>query len=289
MMTKFILEEYITGLEQISDTGYMTYYSKGAKERAYSLSKYAENGFQYLNKYFKTENQMPLLVLDQEDWEKRLQVMYGAFNSDKGCLHFPADKINPFIEAMKPLYENCPEEYREKLKNIIGSDKAPFLKGLQIYFDSKVVHEMTHPSMKNMKIDFGQRWITEFFCDYVNYSFLQNQKQEYREYLEVQKLIPSILFEAALPYAEYQRLEDFDNFWEEDASGLKMLGSPLNLIWFYVKGMRGVIDLYELFGEDFISCAIESYVPTNDLLVKRIGAAHEGIGNWFKEWIKKNQ
>jgi hypothetical protein len=101
--------------------------------------------------------------------------------------------------------------------------------------------------------------------------------------------MPHILYEVALPYAEYQRLEDFDNFWVEETTGLRMLGSPLNLIWFYAKGMRGVIELYDVYGENFITCVIDSFVPSNHQLVERLGATHEGIGEWFKVWIEKNQ
>jgi len=288
-MVEFNLNDYIAGLEQAEEAGYPTYYSKGAKKRALNLSKYAEKGFTYLNKFFQTDQDMPLLVLDKEDWEKRLQLMYGAFNSDRGCLHFPADKRNPFTEAMQPIYQNCPDDLKKRLETVVNSNSSPFLTGLQQYFDGKIVHEMTHPLIRINRMEFGQRWITEFFCDYTNYAFLQSHKDIFNQILEVQKLMPYVLYEAAMPYAEYRRLEDFDNFWVQSPDGLRMIGSPLNLIWFYVKGMRGVIELYDAYGEDFITCVMEVDFSSNEGLIRRLESTHEGIGKWFAKWIEMNQ
>jgi len=287
-MAESVIKRYISGLKKV-ETHYPTYCSSGAEERALSLSRTAETGYAFLREFMPSDLNMPLLVLDESDWEKRLQLVYGAFNSDKGCIHFPADKETPFMRFMQPIYDNCPERLKETLESVVGSGPSPFMRGLQQYFDSKVVHELTHPLMENQNIVLGQRWITEFFCDYTNYAFLRRYRDEYKQTLQIQEVMPNIIYEGARPFAEYRRSEDFDNFWAEEPDGLRMLGTPLNLLWFYAKGMRGVIELYDAHGEDFITYVIAAYTPSNKQLVNRLESTRTGLGRWFQKWLKINQ
>jgi hypothetical protein len=198
------------------------------------------------------------------------------------------DLETPFMSFMKPIYENCSMDIKNKLISTLGDVENPFMKGLQLYFDSKIVHELTHPLIEAQGIVFGQRWVTEFFCDYTNYAFLQKHK-EYSEMLEIQKIIPHLIYEGAMPFAEYQRLEDFDNFWVQTSEGMTLRGSPLNLLWFYMKGMRGVIELYDLYGEDFITSVLEAYSPSNKQFISRIKSTNSELAQWFNYWITKNR
>lgn len=98
--------------------------------------------------------------------------------------------------------------------------------------------------------------------------------------MELQEFIPNIMYEGELPHANYTRSEDFDRFYSD-------MGW-LNTIWFYGRGMLGVLELYKVAGEGFISDVIEAYSPSNDALVERLSSVSDSLGLWFKEWLVKN-
>jgi hypothetical protein len=122
----------------------------------------------------------------------------------------------------------------------------------------------------------------------MNYAFLKRHEGSFDDALWLQETMPHVIYEGGLPFAEYRLTTDFDNFWVETPNGLQMRGSTLNLLWFYAKGMRGVIDLYRVHGEGFIRYAVDAYKPSNDALVRRLEASHMGLGEWFREWLEKN-
>ena len=120
------------------------------------------------------------------------------------------------------------------------------MKCLSGFFEGKVAHELTHFFLSKEGIDFGQRWFTEFYCDYMNYAFLKQHEDSFDDALWLQEIMPHVIYEGGLSFAEYRLTSDFDNFWVETPYGLQMRGSTLNLLWFYAKGMRGVLDLYKV-------------------------------------------
>jgi hypothetical protein len=88
------------------------------------------------------------------------------------------------------------------------------------------------------------------------------------------------MYEGGLPHASYTRSEDFDRLYS------KM--GWLNTVWFYGRGMLGVLELYKVEGEGFIDDVIEAYSPSNDNLVERLGSVNESVRQWFTEWLIKN-
>ncbi len=273
-------KEYFNGLEKLEDGRYLTYYSTDYHERASYLAEMAEKGYKFLQEFFQTNVEIPLMVLNKDDWEKRSELPYGLINAYNNCLHFPADTENlPLVDTMQPIFDSSPEHLQQKLIHMVG-EETPFKKGFHIFFDSKIVHELTHVCLKNRGIRFGLNWFTEFFCDYTNYAFLKRYEEEYRHLLKLLELIPHIVYEGGLSYAKYTRSEDFDRLYHK--VGVK------NVSWFYCRGLLGVFDLYKVQGEGFISDVISAYGPSNDILVERLSSVNNTLGPWFKECLTKN-
>lgn len=274
------VDEYVSGLERVEESGYPTYCSVGARERALRLSTMAEKGYAFLREFFQVDFEMPLLVLNQEDWKNRTQIYdYGVIYAGSGCIHFPADEDHTFLDLVQPLYDSSPEHLKQALIKLVG-EETPFKKGFGIFLDSKIVHEFTHVCLRNMNINFGLRWFNEFFCDYTNYAFLKRHESDYQFILEIQEFMPHIMYEGGLPHAKYTKSVDFENLYFD-------MGW-LNCMWFYSRNMRGVIELYRVYGEDFIHHVIDAFKPSNESLVRRLEATHKGLGHMFKTWLEKN-
>ena len=273
-------DAYFIGLERLEEGKYLTYYSTGFHDRASYLADMAEKGYKFLLEFFQTDVEIPLMVLNKDDWEKRSELTYGLINAYNNCLHFPADTENlPLVDTMQPIFYSSPEHLQQKLIQMVG-EETPFKKGHIIFFNSKIVHELTHICLRDRGIRFGLNWFTEFFCDYTNYAFLKRYEEEYRHQLKLTELMPHIVYEGALPFVQYTRSEDFDRLYH----GVGVV----NVGWFYCRGMLGVFDLFKVQGEGFISDVISAYGPSNDILVERLSSVNNTLGHWFKEWLTKN-
>lgn len=272
--------EYLSGLERLQDGKYLTYYSAGAHERAKYLSTMAEKGYNFLKEFFQEDFDMPLLVLNQEDWTSRNQELdYGAIYAGNNCVHFPADEDYLFLDLVQPLYDSSPEHLKQTLIKLVG-EETPFKKGFGIFLDSKIVHEFTHVCLTKKNIKFGLRWFTEFYCDYTNYAFLKRHESDYRFRLEIQEFMPHIMYEGGIPHAKYTKSVDFNRLYVQVGW--------LNFVWFLGRNMLGVIELYKVYGEKFIGHVLDVYTPSNRLLVQRLGNRSDGLGQWFKDWLEKN-
>lgn len=272
--------EYLKGLEKL-DLSYPTYYSANTQERAIYLAEMADRGYKYLKEYYSTDIEMPLLVLDKLDWEQRTQEMpYGGIYSGNNCIHFPATIDHQFSKLVNNIYIQTPKHLKKQLETKIGT-KNPFIKGFNIFFDGKIVHELTHVFLRSYGTDFGSRWFTEFFCDYSNYSFLKRYQEEYRDLLEMQELMPRIAYEGGLPYAVYTKSGDFD------ALGFGV--GWVNGVWFYCRGMLGIIELYKQEGEGFITNVVKAYSEQDEGMLERIGSTKQKLELWFSEWLITHQ
>jgi hypothetical protein len=220
---------------------------------------------------------MPLMVLNQQDWENRIHDFpYGGINSSNNCLHFPADLDHQFTKIISPIYETSPFHLQQKLVEMV-EEETPFIKGFNIFFDGKIVHELGHVFVNISGIDFGSRWFTEFFVDYSNYAFLKRYSEEYRDLLEMQELMPQIMYEGGLAHANYTLSDDFDRLY----SGM---GWP-NAVWFYGRGMLAVLQLYEDEGEDFIGDIVKAYGKQDEKSVEEIDSIILLLESWFIEWL----
>lgn len=147
-------DEFFVGLERLEEK-YPTYYSSGAKERAEYLAGMTEKGYRFLIEFFKEDFEMPLMVLNKEDWEKRIESFpYGGINSRNNCLNYPADTDHSFLDFVQPLFDSSPKRLQQKLIDTVG-DKLPFRKGFNLFFDGKVAHELAHNFLKKIGIHFG--------------------------------------------------------------------------------------------------------------------------------------
>lgn len=272
--------EYLKGLQKL-DASYPTYYSANTIDRAVYLEEMADRGYRYLQEFYTTDIEMPLLVLNKQDWEKRTQEMpYGGIYSGNNCIHFPADIDHQFSTLVSDIYEKTPTHLKEQLETRIG-DENPFIIGFNIFFDGKIVHELTHVFLRSYSIDFESRWFTEFFCDYSNYAFLKRYSVDYPDLLEMQELMPSIAYEGGLPYAEYTKSGDFDR--------LGFGVGWVNGVWFYCRGMLAILELYKQEGEGFTVDVIKAYSEQDEGLLENLDLTKQMLETWFTEWLTTRQ
>jgi hypothetical protein len=286
-----IPEGYLSGLERVKETRYPAYCSRGAAERALKLSKIAEKGYAYLNEFIKADYEIPLLVLNQEDWRRYFKDPYGMMVGDNGCIHFPADEEPPTIDVAEPLYTNSPESLRIKLSSAVRIGGDPFREAMKIYRDTIVVHELTHVFLyntdnvlrsrpKDEPEVFGLPWFNEFFCQYTTYAFLRRHVDEYGYELRIVELLLEVLYRGGLSIVKHT-MDDLNRLY----TGVGMRDYQ----WFMFRNMLGARELYEVYGEAFIGYALKAFEPSNGFLVLNLEASQGGLGGWFRDWLEKGR
>jgi len=276
------LEDYVSGLEKFEGEFVPVYYSYGALDRALELSSLADKSYQFLKEFFKTDIEIATLVLNLGDWEKRnKEYPYGAVFAGRGCVHFPSDIDTPFIQAVMPLYDHCPQNLKASLTSLMGYEDKAFRHACQRLIDLLMVHEMTHAFADKERVLFGQNWFSEVFPQYTEYAFLKRHEDENSRDLRIFEIVLDIFYEGGKPLIKYRSLEDFETLY----FGV----GPLNYCWYQGKFVKGVIELYGKYGESFIDRVIETFKVTEDSLVRKFDASCEGFHKWFNEWKKESE
>ena len=241
----------------------------------------ADRGYKFLQEFYNTDIEMPLLVLNKPDWEQRTQEMpYGGIYSGNNCIHFPADINHQFSNLVSDIYKTTPYYLKKELETKVGGDNS-FIRGFNIFFDGKIVHELTHVFLRSYKIDFKSRWFTEFFCDYSNYAFLKRYSEDYPDLLDMQELMPSIAYEGGLSHAEYTLSGDFDR--------LGFGVGWVNGVWFYCRGMLAIIELYKQIGEGFMVDVVKAYSEPDEVILEKIASTKQMLESWFAKWLTQHQ
>jgi hypothetical protein len=276
------LEEYVKGLTPLKGKVVQTYYSSGASKRASELAAWAEGSYLFLKEFFKVDADLTLLVLDSEDWKKRTSIPYGVFFSDRGVVHLAADPIveTPAMKMLSPMFDNCPESLKEALASEVGFKENSFAHAIRILWDEFTVHEFTHAFCQKTRVFFGAAWLGEFFADYTTHAFLKRFETKFSKDLRMNEVLAKVIYEGGKPLVKHTSLEDFDELY---------LGvGVLNVFWYHGKFFLGVFELYERYGESFISNLIDTFKVTDEMIGRRIGKSCKGFEKWFETWKHEN-
>jgi len=274
------LEEYVKGLDVLKVKIVPTYYSPGARERAYELASKADRSYAFLKGFFKADADLVLLVLNSDDWSKRTSFPYGVLYSEMGAVHLAADIETPAIKSLSPMFDNCPEVLKKALTSAVGYEEAAFTSAVQILFDHTIVHEFTHGFQEKRRIRFGAAWLSELFADYAIYAFLKRFEAKYKKDLHVVEILAKAMYEGGRPLVKHTSLEDFERLYARVGF--------LNYVWYHGKFLIGVFELYNKYGESFINNLIDTFKVTDDIIAKRIGVSCKGFEQWLRTWRKEN-
>jgi hypothetical protein len=275
------LEEYVKGLEVLKIEIVPAYYSPGTRERAYELASKADRSYAFLKGFFKADTDLVLLVLNSDDWSKRTTLPYGALFADLGAIHIGAELAGaPAIESLSPMFDKCPEALKKLLISAVGYEKTAFTRAVQIMFDNLLVHEFTHGFAQKRRIRFGAAWLSELFADYTAYAFLKRFEREYKKELCIFEVLPKIFYEGGRPLGKHTSLEDFERLYARVGW--------LNYVWYHGKFVVGVLELYNRYGESFISNLIDAFEVTDDIIARRINESCKGFEQWFRTWRQEN-
>jgi len=271
------LEEYVKGLDILKIKIVQTYYSPGTRERASQLASMAERSYAFLKGFFKADVDLALLVLNPEDWNKRQPTIpYGTPFADLGAVHFAAGIAKPLIEALAPVFANCPSKLKKSLISAVGQKEAAFSPAVQTFLDNLVVHEFTHGFCEKRRINFGAAWLSELFANYTAYAFLKRFEAEYSNEVRIFETLSRIFYEGGRPMVKHTSLEDFERLYVR--MGL------LNFVWYHGKFFIGVFELYSKYQESFINNLIDTFEVTDDILAQKIGRSCKGFEQWLRTW-----
>lgn len=281
-------DEYVSGLIRVEDISYPTYCSLGSQDRALQLSKLAEKGYRFLNEFIPTNIQVPLLVLNEEDWKPRFKIIpYGMMTGHRGCIHFPADEAPPPIEIARPHYDNAPLSLKNKLTEIVGNGGDTYKIAMVGYRNSKVIHELTHVFLQNKAgllrtptsyggLVFGVHWFNEFLCEYIQYAFLRRYEKQFGYELAISRVLPEAIYRGGLSIVKHS-WSDFNRMYTDVG--------VFDFLWFLFRITLGAMELYSVYGEDYIGYVLDAFSASDDFLLRNLEFSHIGLGEWFRGWV----
>jgi hypothetical protein len=274
------LEEYVKGLNHLKGKVVQTYYSFGFRKRASELAARADSSYQFLKEFFKVDADLALLVLNSKDWSRRTSVPYGMLFSEMGAVNLSADVETPAIRMLSPMFGNCPKPLRESLTSEVGGKEKSFIGAIQILWDDLTVHEFTHGFQEKTRVNFGAAWLGEFFANYTMYAFLKRFETKFSKDLRVIEVLAKVMYEGGKPLVKHTSLEDFEKLYARVG--------VLNYVWYHGKFLLGVFELYERYGESFISNLIDTFKVTDEMIGRKIGKSCKGFEKWFETWKNEN-
>jgi hypothetical protein len=278
--------DVLDGLVFLEETDFPAYYSPGAKERALELAEIAKNCVHYLDEFFKNKVQNRLLVLNREDWEKRVKYPYGQIAGINNYLWYPEVKENnPIFKELAPFYENISTDLRIEHTKLLSESDGPFPYSLLRWFEMLMVHEFCHNYNRENGVLIELKWFDELFCDYLTYAFLKRNEKENPNDLRLFELLSKILYNGGHGIVEHTSIEDFERLYV-DVGGA-------NYCWYHGWFNLGVMDLYKMYGERFIENVIVLYQSeagfdsTSEKLASRLDERCDGFLDWYRLWVRQ--
>ncbi|MBN1682736.1 hypothetical protein JW865_04195 [Candidatus Bathyarchaeota archaeon] len=282
-------QEHIQGLEKLEETEYPVYYSKDVYERARKLAKLAEKGYNFLTEFMSTNNQIPIVILNSDDWKHRFpKIQYGMMTGTRGCINYPAENDTPVIDLTRPYYLNSQDNLKQRLASIFDVEGDPFREAMKAYRDSKVVHEFTHVFTKTQlgliraTNDYGiepiagMNWVEELFCEYNQYAFLRRYRNDFAHMLRVSEVLPELVFRGGESLVKHS-WDDFNLLY----SGMGVL----DFQWFLFRITLKAMELYNTYGEGFIPRMISVFKTSDEFVFQRFDLCYDGLGSLLKEWV----
>jgi hypothetical protein len=278
--------DFLEGLLYLEEIDFPTYYSLGAYERALELAEIAKNSVHYLDEFFENKVQNRLLVLNEEDWTKRIEHPYGLIIARNNYIWYPAVKEdNPVFIEVVPFYENSPEDLRQEHAKLLNNSDSPYLYTLLKWWEVSMVHEYVHNYNRENEVTIKLKWFNELFCDYFTYAFLKRYEKENPIDVHLFELLSKIMYLGGIEIVEHKSIEDFE--------ALYMRVGAANYCWYHGWFNLGAIDLYDVYGESFIEKVIALYQSesgfdsTSENLVARLDKEMDGLQNWYDEWVQQ--
>ena len=276
-------DKVLEGLVFLDGADFPTYYSRGAKTRAERLSTIAAHSVDFIREFFTAQIQTKLLILTEEDWTQRIEAPYGLICGQDNFVWYPVcTEDNPVYLAMMPYYENSPFSLSKTLAGLLPDSEAPFLTACVIWWDTYLAHEMFHNYSLADGVQIRLRWFDELFGDYINYAYLRRYAHLYPTELKVSEILFELIYQGGRLLARHTSLKDFEELY----TGV----GAANYAWYHGWFNMGVFELYELFGEYFISQVIELYKSesgfdgTGKTLATRLEGVCPGFRNWYLAW-----
>ena len=114
-----------------------------------------------------------------------------------------------------------------------------------------MIHEYTHNYNRENRVTIKLKWFDELFCDYFTYAYLK--RYEKTRPLDVQgfELLSKTLYVGGLGIVKYRSLEDFEKLYVNVGAA--------NYCWYHGWFNVGVMNLFENYGEEFLTKIISLY------------------------------
>jgi len=280
--------DFLKGLEHLNEIEFPTYYSPGAKERALELAEIATNCVHYLDEFYQNKVQNRLLVLNEEDWTKRIEFPYGLIAGRKNYLWYPTVKNdNPVFKELVPYYENSQDGLRQELDKLLNSRSSPYLFALLRWWEVLMVHEYTHNYNRENGVGIKLKWFDELFCDFFTYAYLKRYEKTNPVDLGLFELVSRIMYFGGYDVVKHRSIEDFERLYIRVGAA--------NYCWYHGWFNVGVMSLFEMYGEGFIGMVIGLYQSENGFdssseeLVARLEKELDGFQDWYVDWVKQKE
>jgi hypothetical protein len=286
-------KDYLAGLNRLKMDHLLLYHSPICKREAKIIGKVTSEAYNYLQYFFEKKPEIILLVLNEDDWKKRVPHQpYGDPFVPDVRVHYGSKTPNNWKEAFSSLCSDAPINLRRKIVSISGLEGITIGNALDKiftleFFGATAAHEIAHPFLgQNLvlpqpiedKYAFGLDafWLAEFLPQYIMYSFLQATNIPL---CEKWFILMKSAFEGGKGKVKYTSLREMGTKYRE------MITSCIeNIYWYQAKLFVMSADLYDQHGEDFLLKALNDLKLNERLLINQLEQSFGNLQTWLQNW-----
>jgi hypothetical protein len=268
------MSEQYPDLIELSGFVFPVYVSSGCEERGRSMAAICQQAYEFLSETLPARAKVNVLVLAPAHWSQYgTHPTYGMphAETDQQAL-IMAGEDNAFWQSMVPPLETLPQGTAEAVCAVYGRPDGTI--DLSPFFDLLSVHELAHLFHDQENVQFGRKWLQEFFANLCLHAYVATQQPEQLPVLET--FPPLVLEEISAPF-EHQSLADFERLY----TGV----GPQNYAWYQCRLHVAAKAVYSAGGVVALQRLWRAFAPiSDDRLTQVLGQVHPRLEQVFTGW-----
>jgi hypothetical protein len=242
------------GLIEIA-AGLPTFASPGVEDRAAGIGAIASDSYDYLCGLLGFRPEVQVLVVNEADWPRVSDALYGLPNASNGTLVVAG--------AEPPLWASFGEMVapadRPELVDVYGDADGTLRFGP--FMDLVAVHEVGHVFHEGTQ-HFPRLWLQELFANLCLHAWVAERSPQD---LEILTTLPRLAGKAPAGIFEHSSSDDFERLY----SGV---GGP-NYVWYQFRLQVQAAELYDRAGAASVRRLFDAFRLDNAALAARLAAA----------------
>ena len=229
-----------------------TFASPGLEERAASVGRIAADSYEYLGDLLRFRPDVQLLVVDEADWPRVSEALYGLPNASNGTLVVAGGEPPlwaSFAEMVQP-------EDRAEFEAVYRADDGSIKLGP--FMDLIAVHEVAHVFHEGSQ-HFPRLWLQEFFANLCTHAWVAERAPQD---LSILSTLPRLAVKAPPATFAHTSRDEFERLYMD-------VGGP-NYVWYQFRLQVEAGALYDRAGAGVVRRLFEAFRLDDEALARRL-------------------